>query len=61
MNINLLTEAEVEKLRQMIESSEKITLCCHRSPEGDAIGSMLGMAQYLHSVRKVPVTILPDP
>ena len=60
MNINLLTEAEVEKLRQMIESSEKITLCCHRSPDGDAIGSMLGMAEYLRSVGKVPVAIVPD-
>ena len=60
MNINLLTEAEVEELRQLIDGADKIALCCHRSPDGDAVGSMLGLAEYLRSLGKVPVTIVPD-
>ena len=60
MNIDLLTPAELEKFRNLIDSSDKIVLCCHRSPDGDAIGSVLGMAEYLRMCGKVPVAVIPD-
>ena len=60
MDINLLNDEELSKLQELIGSSEKIALCCHRSPDGDAIGSVLGMAEYLYSSGKVPVMLVPD-
>lgn len=60
MNIDLLTPAELEQLRELINVSEKIVLCCHRSPDGDAIGSVLGWAEFLRTQGKVPVAVIPD-
>lgn len=60
MNIDILSAEELEQLRQLIATSDRIVLCCHRSPDGDAIGSMLGLAEYLHDCGKVPVMIVPD-
>ncbi len=60
MDINLLTQAEIETLRNLIDVSEKIVLCCHRNPDGDALGSVLGLTEYLRSCGKVPVAIIPD-
>ena len=42
MNIDILSAAEAEKMRQLIEQSDKIVIVCHRNPDGDALGSMLG-------------------
>ena len=33
---------------------------CHKSPDGDAIGSSLGLADYLRHLGKEPVVIVPD-
>ena len=60
MNISLLSEGEIALLRDTINASENIILCCHRSPDGDAIGSMLGWAEYLKAVGKLPTCIIPD-
>ena len=60
MNIDLLSTAELERLRNLIDTSDKIVLCCHRSPDGDAVGSVLGMAEYLREQGKVPVMVIPD-
>lgn len=60
MDINLLTAAETESLRSLILSSDNIILCCHRSPDGDALGSLLGMAEFLRQQGKVPVAVVPD-
>ncbi len=60
MNIDLLSATELDTLRSLISNAEKIVLCCHRSPDGDAVGSVLGLAEYLRSQGKVPVMIVPD-
>ena len=60
MNISLLSEGEIALLRDTINASDNIMLCCHRSPDGDAIGSMLGWAEYLKAVGKLPTCIIPD-
>lgn len=60
MDINLLTAAETENLRSIISCSDNIVLCCHRSPDGDAVGSLLGIAEFLRSQGKVPVAVVPD-
>lgn len=44
----------------IIQESENIVICCHTNPDGDAIGSCLGMAEFLRSCGKNPTVIVPD-
>ncbi len=60
MEINILKEQEAATLREMIAASQRIVICCHKSPDGDAIGSSLGWAYYLQSLGKEPVVCIPD-
>ena len=60
MDINIITEQEAATLREMIAASRRIVICCHKSPDGDAIGSSLGWALYLRSLGKDPMVCIPD-
>ena len=60
MNINILSDLQVETLRQLIDQAQHIVICCHKSPDGDAIGSSLGWADYLRSMGKNPFIAVPD-
>lgn len=57
---NILTDEELSLLQQLIADSTTIVLCCHMNPDGDAVGSCLGWAEYLRSQGKDPVVIVPD-
>ncbi len=56
----ILSVSEIERLKSLIAENEKIVLCCHVNPDGDALGSCLGWAEYLKSQGKEPVVIVPD-
>ena len=60
MQINILSESEAATLRELIAASERIVICGHKSPDGDAIGSSLGWAAYLRSLGKSPDIVMPD-
>lgn len=60
MNIDLLTDGELTTLRQTIDRAQHIVICCHSRPDGDAIGSSLGMADYLRAQGKEPLVAVPD-
>jgi len=60
MDIDILTSEACEQLQALIRESQTIIVTCHRSPDGDAIGSCLGWAEYLRSCGKEPVIIVPD-
>lgn len=60
MQIDILTPEQCETLSALIDDSETILITCHKSPDGDAIGSCLGWAEYLRSQGKEPVIIVPD-
>lgn len=60
MNINLLNDGDLECLRQLIAESEKIVVCCHQNPDGDAVGSVLGWSEYLRLQGKDPLMVVPD-
>ena len=47
MNINLLNEIEINTLRDAIESADNIVITCHKSPDGDALGSSLAWYDFL--------------
>ena len=60
MDINILKEDQVALLSHLISDAQTILVTCHKSPDGDAIGSCLGWAEYLRSLGKDPVVIVPD-
>lgn len=57
---NVFPEANVERLKQVIDDNNMFVLTCHAGPDGDALGSTLGMANYLKELGKEPVVIVPD-
>lgn len=60
MKIELLSEAEIATLKENIDNSNRIVICCHKSPDGDALGSSLALAEYLRTQDKEPDIIVPD-
>ena len=60
VNIDILTQDQLALLSQLISSANTILITCHKSPDGDAIGACLGWAEYLRSLEKDPVVIVPD-
>ena len=60
MQINILTESEAATIQNLIAASERIIICCHKSPDGDAIGSSLGWMEYLSTQGKMASVVVPD-
>ena len=60
MQIDILTTQEAAVLQELIAASSHIVITCHKSPDGDAIGSSLAWAEYLHSLGKESVVLVPD-
>lgn len=60
MNIDILSENQLETLSRLINQSSSIVICCHKSPDGDALGSSLALAQYLQALGKTPAVAIPD-
>ncbi len=56
----LLNTGMTDKFRRWIEESDKIVLTCHVRPDGDAIGSCLGMAHLLQALGKKATVVVPD-
>ena len=53
-------DAKIRMLCGMIDEAEHIVLTCHVRPDGDAVGSTLGMAILLRSIGKKAVVVTPD-
>ena len=49
-----------KQLTDLLKKSVNIALVCHHNPDGDAIGSMLGLNKYLQQRGKSPVMISPS-
>ena len=60
MDIDILSPEQLTQLQVLISSSQTILITCHKSPDGDAVGSCLGWAEYLRSKGKDPIVIVPD-
>ncbi len=56
----LIDSEKAKELRRLIEESEKIVLTCHVRPDGDAIGSTLGLWHLLSALGKEVTVIVPD-
>lgn len=61
MQIEILTEKELCLLAQLIINAQNIVVCCHKSPDGDALGSSLAWAGFLQTQYSKQVSlIVPD-
>jgi phosphoesterase RecJ-like protein len=60
MNINLLNESDLDRLRQLISEAKKVVVCCHQNPGGDAIGGVLAWSEYLREQGKELFMAVPD-
>jgi len=57
---NIFSKTDIERLEQVIDGNKMFVLTCHAGPDGDALGSTLGMAHYLKALGKEAVVIVPD-
>ena len=60
MQLEILSQSDSNTLNGLIQAARNIVVCCHKSPDGDAIGSSLAWADYLRQVGKEPLVIVPD-
>ena len=51
---------DIEAVRDMLSSPKKIAIIPHRNPDGDAMGSTLGLYHYLLKKGHTPVVITPN-
>lgn len=49
-----------EDIRATVESAGRIAIITHQNPDGDAIGSALGLSHYLSSAGKQVSVVVPD-
>lgn len=56
----MLIDSEVDKFLALIEESDKIVLTCHVRPDGDALGSTLGLHHLLTTLGKESKVVVPD-
>lgn len=57
----LLSDKELFSLAQTIRQSQRIVICAHRGPDGDAVGSSLGWSEYLKRLGKQVTIVFPNP
>ncbi len=57
----VIAEELVVKAQKTIEHADKIIIVAHVNPDGDALGSALGIWHYLMTKEKSPAVIMPSP
>ena len=60
MNINILDTDQLALMDQLISNANTVLVVCHKSPDGDAIGSSLGWAAFMRHRGKDVTVIVPD-
>lgn len=56
----IIAEDLIHKVEKELDRADKIVIVVHVSPDGDAIGSALGLWHYLMTIEKEPVVIVPN-
>lgn len=56
----IIDEKAIDKVRALLSNSECVVITCHLTPDGDAIGSSLGLCHVLSSIGKDVSVVTPD-
>ena len=56
----IIDEKTIERLRAMINGVNRIAITCHKSPDGDALGSTLALCHVLRRLGKDAIVVTPD-
>lgn len=56
----IIDSRKAKELKKVLDGSDRVVLTCHVRPDGDAIGSTLGLWHLLRSLGKDPTVIVPD-
>lgn len=56
----IIASEKAKDFRRLIEESERVVLTCHVRPDGDAIGSTLGLYHLLRQLGKETTVVVPD-
>lgn len=57
----LIDETSIKALQVALQHADTIVITCHTSPDGDAVGSSLGLMHVLNATGRTARVILPDP
>ncbi|MEL4307358.1 DHH family phosphoesterase [Joostella sp. CR20] len=55
-----MEETQIQELQQLLSTPKKIVIIPHKNPDGDAIGSCLGLFHYLEQYRHEVVIVAPN-
>lgn len=56
----IIDDMTIERLRAIINGVQRIAITCHKSPDGDALGSSLALCHVLRRLGKEAVVVTPD-
>lgn len=57
---SVFNDNDIERLKSIITDNNLFVLTCHAGPDGDALGSTLGLAGYLRALGKEALVMVPD-
>lgn len=60
MDNKIFKKSDLEEFKLLIDRSQRIVLTCHVRPDGDAMGSTMGLAAVLRLLNKEAVVVTPD-
>lgn len=60
MLTKVIAQAHIDHFTKWFERADKIVIVSHVSPDGDAIGSSLGLYHFLDSQDKIVNVIVPN-
>lgn len=56
----VIDEKAIDRIRELLTRSERVVITCHLTPDGDAIGSSLGLLHTLSAIGKHVSIVTPD-
>ena len=55
-----MKEEDIQKIQELLSTPKKIIIIPHRSPDGDAMGSTLGLYHFLKKLNHEPLVVAPN-
>ncbi len=56
----IISESKIDQVAKLIDKYDNIVTICHVSPDGDAVGSSLGLYHFLSALDKSVTVVVPD-